>query len=370
MRPAWLEINLESLAHNYAVLSQKNPNAKVIGIVKANGYGHGAVEIGRELLNLGAWGLGVATVGEVLELRSAGIESPVLLMGSLHPSSAKEAAEAGCIATISTLEAGDALNQQGRKTEVHLKFDTGMSRIGFQLEEMQKVKEAISSWNNLSVTGIYSHFADAESNFELTQIQIQHFSTIKKSFGPEYQYHLSNSAGCLAWPGVSGDFIRPGIALYGLAEGFGLKPIARLRAKPTLVKKLEPGRLVGYGATYQTQNEEWIATIPIGYADGYPRGLSNKAAVKLADQYCDVVGRVSMDNITVKVEGEVSLEDVFEIATADFDPRTSVCGWAQMTDTISYEPAVRFAVRLPRIFVGGVQMNKPVEATPRDKKLI
>ncbi|PZA06255.1 MULTISPECIES: alanine racemase [unclassified Meiothermus] len=368
MRPAWLEINLDSLAHNVALLRSKTLLAQLVGVVKANAYGHGAVPIGKELLRLGAWGLAVATVDEGRELRLGGIQGRVLLMGSLHPDQAREALEADLIASLSTFEGAQALDAAaralGKIAEVHLEFDTGMGRVGFPWEEAQRVKEALERFSHLKVTGLYSHFADAEENPEFTRMQLAHFRRVQEVWGPGYFCHLANSAGVFNLRDYGFDAIRPGIALYGLLPNLGLKPIARLLAKPTLVKQLPPGRKIGYSGLYTTRDYEWIATLPVGYADGMPRLAYNRATVRLsqpsgAGWVCPVVGRISMDQVTVRIPGPVNLDAVFEVLTADFDPGSSLWGWAEMTGTVSYEPAVRLAARLPRVYLrGGVEVAR------------
>ena len=356
MRPAWLEVNFDALAHNYNLLRSRAGHTQVIGVVKANAYGHGAVEVGKELLRLGAWGLAVATTDEARELRKAGIVVRILLMGSLHPQQAQEVIELDLIPSISTLESAEALNALGKPVTVHLEFDTGMGRVGFQPEEAPMVKEHFLRYENLLIQGIYSHFADAEEDVVWTQAQIASFKQVQQVFGPGYFYHLCNTAGTFNFGEHGLSAVRPGIGLYGLLPHLGLKPIARLLAKPTQVKELPPGRKIGYGGLYTTQGWEWIATLPVGYADGIPRLVFNRATVRFAAQHaetqvCPVVGRVSMDQITVELPGPVGLEQVFEVATADFDPTSSLWGWAELTGTVSYEPAVRLAARLPKVYL-------------------
>jgi alanine racemase len=369
MRPAWLEVNFDSLAHNVNLLRGAG-GVSLIGVVKANAYGHGAVEVGKELLRLGAWGLAVSTVGEGKQLREGGIAGKILLMGSLHPDQAGEVLEARLIPTLSTFEAVGALDTAARghrgKAPVHLKFDTGMGRIGFLSSDAAIVKERIAQYPSLEVTGIYSHFADAEEDRDWTLSQIANFEHVRSVFGAGYFYHMCNTPGTFNYPQAAYDAIRPGIGLYGLLPNFGLKPIARLLAKPTLVKCLPAGRKIGYGGLYTTQGEEWIATLPLGYADGMPRLLVAKADVRMASSgpdspspICPVIGRISMDQITVKLPGAVGLDQVFEVVTADFDPRSSLWGWAESTGTVSYEPAVRLSTRLPRVYLrGGVEVAR------------
>lgn len=354
MRPAWLEISLDTLAHNFNLLRSRAKNAQIIGVVKANAYGHGAVEVGKELLRLGAWGLAVATPEEARELRKAGIVARILLMGSLHPQQVQEVVALDLIPSISTLESAEALNALGKPVTVHLEFDTGMGRVGFRPEEAPMIKEHFARYENLLIQGIYSHFADAEEDPAWTHEQIAQFGQIQQVFGPGYFYHLCNTAGTFNYGEYGLSAVRPGIGLYGLLPNLGLKPIARLLAKPTQVKKLPPGCRIGYSGLYTTQEPEWIATLPVGYADGMPRLVFNRATVRLAASEslaCPVVGRVSMDQITVKLPGPVSLEQVFEVVTPDFDPTSSLWGWAELTGTVSYETAVRLAARLPRVYL-------------------
>lgn len=360
MRPAWLEINLDALAHNLALLRKKAGGVPAIGVVKANAYGHGALEIGRELVRLGVWGLGVATVDEARALRQGGIGAPILLLGSLHPSQAAEVVPLDLVVTLSTLEAARALDQaakgSGRTVEVHLKLDTGMHRVGFPWEEAKASLEAVHRLANLRVSGIYSHLASSDENAEQTGGQIQRMAWIREVLGDQYVYHLANSGGVLFHPQTALQAIRPGIALYGLVPGQGLKPVARMLAKPTLVKRVPAGERVGYGGTYTMEREGWIATLPVGYADGMPRALSNRGSVRLDGEDFPIVGRVSMDQVTVLIPTRVDLGKTFEVLAADYSS-SSLVGWASLTDSVAYEPAVRLAQRLPRLYMrGGVQV--------------
>lgn len=369
MRPAWLEVNLDFLAHNLRSLCVRAGNVPAIGIVKANAYGHGAVEVGRELVRLGVWGLAVATVEEGRALRQAGIAARVLLLGSLHPEQAEAVLRWGLIPSLSTLESAEALDARARalglRAEAHLEFDTGMGRTGFAVEDAGALKEWLGRYTGLKVSGVYSHFADAEENLLWTEEQITRFAEVQKVFGRGPLYHLCNTAGTVNFPHMGLGAVRPGIGLYGLIPNVGLYPIARLLAKPTLVKRLSAGHRIGYGGLYTTEGEEWIATLPVGYADGMPRQLYNRATVRLLDEpvsvrlECPVVGRISMDQITVRLPGPVDLNTLFEVASADFHPNGSLWGWAELTGTVSYEPAVRLAARLPRVYLrAGVEVAR------------
>lgn len=367
MRPVWLEVNFDHLAYNLGLLRSRAGGVPAIGVVKANAYGHGAVEVARELVRLGVWGLAVATVEEGRALRQGGIEAPILLLGSLHPDQVGDVLEVDLIPTLSTFEAAQALDQAarslGKPVQVQLKFDSGMGRIGFQAGDAAGVKEKLAEYPSLQVSGIYSHFADAEEDPGWSSSQIREFEHVKAVFGRGYLYHLCNTAGTFNFPQAAFDAIRPGIGLYGLLPDLGLRPIARLLAKPSLVKCLPPGRKIGYSGLYTTQAKEWIATLPVGYADGMPRLLYNRATVRPqgGSARYPVVGRISMDQITVRLPGPVGLDEVFEVAGADFEPSGSLWGWAELTGTVSYEPAVRLAARLPRVYLrGGIEIARVV----------
>lgn len=355
MRPAWLEINTTHLRHNLDRLRQMSGQSRVIAVVKANAYGHGAVGLAPYLHQAGVWGLAVATVDEGRELRQAGVQRPILLLGSLHPQQAAEVIEAGLIPTLSTREAALALGQAaveaGEQVGVHLKVETGMNRVGVPWNQALEFAHWLEGLAGVRLEGVYSHLASADEDSGFTLLQLQRFGQLRQQLGGSYLYHLNNSAGSLEFPAGAHEAIRCGIALYGLVPQANLKPIARLLARPTLVKYLEAGQGVGYGQTYQVEQPQWIATLPLGYADGLPRSLSNRGVVRWRGQLCPIVGRVSMDQITVRVPQEVGLEEVFEVVSADFDPQTSLWGWAQQTGTIAYEMAVRLAPRLARVYL-------------------
>lgn len=366
MRPVWLEIDLGRLACNYRLLAAKAPDAKVVGVVKANAYGHGAAVIGRELIQLGAWGLAVATVSEGKALRQAGITAPVLLLGSLHPDESEDVLNEKLTPFIGTWEAAAGLEAAARArgivAEAHVKVDTGMGRVGVPAAGAKNFVDMASKLSHLRVTGIASHLASADEDPVQTNDQIKQFQEVKRVLGPGYLYHLANTYGILGFPQASFDMVRPGYGLYGLAENTGLMPIARLLAKPSLIKQVNAGTPIGYGAFYRARENEWVATLPVGYADGVPRPLVGKGAVRLGQKTLPMVGRISMDQITVRLEEQTNLEEVFEVLTPDFHPLTSLNGWANLVGTVAYETAVRLSPRLPRVYVrNGVQVER-VEA--------
>ncbi len=356
MRATWLEINLDALAHNLRTLRARlQPGTGIIAVIKADAYGHGAVPIAHELARLGVERFAVATVEEGARLRQARIRHPVHLLGSLHPEEAAPALAHALIPTLSTLEAARAVAAHRPGATVHVKADSGMGRVGVPLEALRRFVEEVEAMG-LEVEGVFTHFASADEDPAATRRQLEAFLAVTAPWQGRYKLHAANSAAALRFPEAHLDFVRPGIALYGLppGEGFareGLRPILAWKAHPTLVKRVRPGQRIGYGGTYTAQREEWIATLPLGYADGFPRALSNRGWVRLGRAYCPVVGRVSMDQITVRLPGPVGYDAVFEVITPDLDARTSLTGRAAQLGTIPYELATLLSPRLPRVYL-------------------
>ena len=352
MRPTWLEIDLAALGRNYAHLAGRAPGAEVIAVVKANAYGHGAARVARYLReHRGARRFAVATTGEGAELRKAGIAEPVLLLGALHPDDAGDAARHDLTPTLVTLEAARAFAAARPGGRAQVKVDSGMGRVGVPPAELAGFVAAVEGLG-LEVEAIYTHFAVADEDEAETRRQLAVFLEAARALPRRYPLHAANSAAILAGLGTELDFVRPGVALYGLPpdmrEAPGLEPVLAWKARPTLVKRLPAGHGVGYGLTYRAGGEEWIATLPFGYADGFSRALSNLGWVRWRGGYAPVVGRVSMDQTTVRLPEPVGLDEVFEVATPDLDERTSLTGRARALGTIHYELAAALSPRLPR----------------------
>jgi len=350
VRATWLEVDLSRLEENFRFLKNRlSPATRVIGVVKANAYGHGAIPIAKKLLELGAARLAVATAGEGAELREAGIKAPIHLLGSLHPTEAEDALKADLIPTLATLEAARAL--AALRPGAHVKVDTGMGRVGVRPEELSSFLTEVEGMG-LTVEGIFTHFAVADEDLAFTRAQLERFLGAVRGLKKRYLLHAANSAAVLAGVATDLDFVRPGVALYGLPPDQSLisplKPILSWKARATLLKTLPPGHGVGYGLTWKAKGGEWIATLPFGYADGFPRALSNRGFVRLGQDYLPVVGRVSMDQTTVLLKGPPPPDAVFEVVTADLDPKTSLTGRALALGTINYELATLLSPRLPR----------------------
>ncbi len=352
MRSAWLEIDLEALAHNWRLIRERAEGKAVIPVLKADAYGHGALFLARFLHEKGARWVAVARVAEGRALRQGGFKGEVLLLGSLHPLEAEEALNWGLVPSLSTWEGALALFHRakalGLPPRAHLEVDTGMHRTGVDWREaaaFYRRLEELGFW----VEGVYTHLSSAEEDPAFTRLQIQRFQEVQRALGKGPLYHLENSAGLFLY-GPSAQGVRVGLALYGLFPGVGLRPVLRLKARPTQVRRLEKGARVGYGGEYVAQGGEWLATLPVGYADGLPRGHARWVRGPDGD-LLPIVGRISMDQITVRLKEPVGLDAVFEVIGQE--GKTSLLALAEARGTIVYEAATSLK-RLPRLYrMGG-----------------
>jgi alanine racemase len=369
-RPNWAQIDLDALRHNARALGRHAAPARLIAVIKANAYGHGALEIAQVLQELPAVAmLAVASVDEAKKLREGGISAPILLLSAILPQEAAAVLRWNLIPTVWTLEVALALQSAARTAAknasdgkyvnipIHFKVDTGMSRLGAASCEAVKNFRAISALENLDIQGIYTHFASAdEPESESTAIQISCFH----EFCAEIELpsgalrHASNSAGTLRFPRAHFDLVRPGIALYGanplypMEQSIELKPVMTWKARITALKNIPRGQSVSYGATWTAQRPSRIAVLPVGYADGYLRSLSNRGQVLLNGARCPVVGRVTMDQILIDVT-EVSAEIGDEVTI--WGQNLPVEGVAEQAGTISYELLCAVSARVPRVYV-------------------
>jgi alanine racemase len=302
-------IDLNCLAHNYSIIQKKVGKSKVMAVVKANAYGHGAAIIAKSLSKNGVHGFCVALVEEAQELIDAGVKEPILHLGSISKSSLDiyNAGQVRC--TISSIEEVEILENSSLKNiNVHIKVDTGMGRLGFDYENIKDVLIRISNSDKIYVEGLYSHFATADSDIDYMNLQLDRFKTIvkiSKTIIAEIKFfHIANSAAILKYKDTYFNMVRPGITLYGISPlGFpelSLQPILTLKSKISLIKNYNSNRSIGYGRLYKTKNKESIAVLQIGYADGIPIKFSNKGSVEINNELFPIVGQVSMDLITIK----------------------------------------------------------------------
>ena len=374
-RPTWAEIDLNNLAANFNQVKQRvSPTARVMAVVKANAYGHGAVECARRLAREGADWFGVALPEEGIELRDSGITQPILCLAGFWPGQAAACIRHGLTAVVYRLEMIEALNQAavnaGVVADVHVKVDTGMGRLGVRFDQLSEFVAALERFRNVRIDGVMTHLAAADdaSCQPLTHDQIQRFDgavTVFRDHGYRpTQLHLANSAGLFGHRESWGNLVRPGGVLYGLWRDVlplttskpGLLPVMSLHSRICLLKWVPPGETIGYGCTFEASRRSRIATLPVGYHDGYMRGLSNRAHAIVRGIYAPVVGRVSMD---------LTLIDVTDVKGVEIDDQVTLLGWnrenaelkiaaeelARIAGTLSYEVTCGVSDRVPRVYV-------------------
>jgi len=371
-RPTIAEIDLAALRHNYQyVTALAGPARRILAVVKANAYGHGAVRISRELEKCGVDFLGVATCEEAAELRTAGIKSSLLLMGGIFPGQEDEVLKYDLMPVIFDMEIARGLNaraaQNGISMKVHVKLDTGMGRVGILPDDVEAFFSSLKECQNLQVDGLLTHLSTAdacnESATTFTREQIELFAALIKKvremgFSPTY-LHCANSAALIRGLATAFNLIRPGIMLYGigpspsLAEN--LKPVLSLKSKIMSLKKVPAGYSISYRRTFIAQRDSLIATIPIGYADGYTRHFSNKATVLVRGRRAPVVGVVCMDMTMVDVTDipSVQLHDEVVLLGAQGSEIITAHELAETAHSIPYEILCGISSRVPRHYVNG-----------------
>jgi alanine racemase len=371
LRAGWAEIDLDALQHNVRTLRTiLTPPARLLVVVKANAYGHGAVEAARAAAEAGAWGFGIATVDEAEELRRAGIREPLVLLDLTLPEEAARIVTNDVSAAVADIEAARALSgaaaSLGRPARLHLKVDTGMGRAGCMPHAAPALARAIADLPSVALEGCYTHFPDADET-DLTPVrgQLATFSEVLASIGAagvraKLLRHAANSAATLALPEAHFDLVRCGIASYGIAPAphlagrVTLRPVMRLCARVVQARRVPAGTTVGYGREYRAARETTIATVPLGYADGYPRAAWPAATIALArdgrGRRLPLAGRISMDQLTVDAGGaEVQKGDEVEL----WGPAVPIEEVAAAARTIPWELLVRVSSRVPRAFIAG-----------------
>jgi alanine racemase len=362
-RPTWAEIDLGALRRNLGWLRDRAPGRRAICVVKADGYGHGAVAIARALVESGSEMLAVATVEEARELREAGIEVPVLLLQGLHdPGDAPEALEAGFIPALGRVEQMEPLEAAARAARrpfpVHLKFDTGMHRLGFDWHEAGAVLDRIAGRSDLEVCGLMSHLAEGDDAGSASlAAQRERFSDLvaaarERGVAPDW-LHLDNSPGLVHGPSPATTAIRPGLALYGadptLEGGAPLEPVMTLVTRAIHAIDLPLGARVGYGGSWAAPWATRVLTLPIGYADGLPRAAGDLFSVGLGGQRAPLVGRVSMDLASVDAgPGNGAVGDEVLVFGRRGGLEIRVEELARATGTLAYEILARIGPRVPR----------------------
>lgn len=363
----WAEISLDNLRFNFNLIQQKAGDAKVMAVVKADGYGHGDLAVARLFADCGAAYVAVSGFEEALRLKNNGINTPVLILGYTDPGRAKQLAENNIIQTVFSLDYAKELSQNAIKNstrvKVHFKLDTGMSRLGFGACDdvnaaVLQIKEAISLQGILP-EGLYTHFSVADSTLEtdIEYTKAQH-ALLQQAHEalPELELvHCSNSAAILYHQAYAHNIVRPGIILYGENPSnevglSGLKPALVLKTVVSHVKIIQKGQCVSYGRKFTADKDMCIATLAVGYADGYPRALSNKGTVSLHGIACKVLGSVCMDQMMIDVSdvANVKIGDVAVVFGQT--PADSAAEVARLSGTIVYEILCGLSRRVPRVY--------------------
>jgi alanine racemase len=370
-RPTRAEIRLGALARNFARARElAGPGVRVMAVVKADAYGHGMLRVARELLDQGADYLGVALIEEALALREAGFEAPILVLGSPPDESLplfpRHGIDLTLVSGAKARAAYAAAAALGRSIRVHLKIDTGMGRLGARWNELEALAEELSGLGGqggpgLEVVGAFSHLATADCDLDFAREQASRFRAalrVLAARGIEPPLaHLENSAGLVALPGERFDMVRPGIMVYGYEPSpwkkVGVEPVMRLVSRIAFVKRLEAGQAVSYGQTWRAATGTTIATLPVGYGDGYSRALSNKGRVLIGGRERPIAGRVCMDQTMVDLgpdsgarEGDEAL--LFGRRGDEVLPGEALC---ELLGTIPYELTCMVGSRVPRIYV-------------------
>jgi len=369
-RPTWAEISLSALKHNYLTIrNHLGASAQLMAVVKANAYGHGAVECARALEATGADWFGVALVEEGIELRRAGITRPIFCLGGFWRGQADDVIARDLTAAVYRLDQVEELNARagalGRTVNFHLKVDTGMGRLGVQIDELAEFARALGQFDNVKLDGVMTHFAAADSAAtEYTDRQIARYEAAVEilrdhGFDPSWR-HLANSAGIHAYPQSHGNLARAGASMYGLTRDvlspnlkpFDVRPVMSLHSRIVMLKAVPAGTPLGYGCAFTTARESRVATLPIGYADGLRRLLSNNGRVLLRGHFAPIVGRVSMD---------LTIIDVTDVPAAELGDEAILIGernglrispedLAEQIGTISYEIVTGISARVPRVY--------------------
>ena len=364
-RPTKAVINLEAIRKNLTAFQQRAGHAEVIAVVKADGYGHGAEEIARVAIESGVRLLAVATPDEAVSLRRAGIDQDILVMGSVPAAFVPVAQKENIIVTalsIEWIEAAQDAIEPGPLLRVHLKVDTGMGRLGIQPEEAEMAYAKLES-GPFSFDGIFTHFAAADDeDSTLFNRQAERMNEVLEQLPDGVMIHLSNSAATLMHPSVACDAVRIGISLYGIAPSpyvgehspIALEPALSLETEIVHIKKVQPGTTISYGATYRSEQAEWIATLPVGYADGMLRGLQGQE-VLVRGERVPIVGRICMDQCMIRLNEHVPVGEPVQLIGRQGDGEVLMDEWAEKLGTIPYEIPCILTKRVPRIYVNGTK---------------
>ncbi|UMZ74882.1 alanine racemase [Natranaerofaba carboxydovora] len=376
VRNTWAEINLDNLTHNIKEFRRHTKdNTELMAVVKADGYGHGAFEIAETALESGASWLGVALLEEGILLRYQGLKAPILILGYIPPGHIETCLSYDLTPTIFTKETAEACQKaaeiKGKKVNVHIKLDTGMGRVGVRPEDSANFAKYVNNMPNLEIEGIYTHFSVAdEKDKSYTWQQYKTYKNIIREIeneGIKIPYkHACNSAAAIDIKEMHLDLVRIGISMYGsytssyVDRSVKIKPLMSLKTKVSYVKKVPPGTSISYGRKFITEKDSIIATIPVGYADGYSRLLSNKGEVLAHGKKLPVVGSVCMDQSMFLADDvpDVKIGDEVTLMGNEGDEMITADEIAEKIGTISYEVYCMVDKRVPRLYYRNGQLKK------------
>jgi alanine racemase len=383
-RFAWAEINLAHLSHNLKIIRSftASKDTKVMAVVKADAYGHGAIEVSRRAIKCGVNALGVAIVEEGVELRKSGITVPIYVLGESPPEAVEEAIKRNLILNINSYKSAQFVSKEceriRKKVMININIDTGMNRIGINFKDAVSKILKIFSLPNLKLEAVSTHFSCAGSRDDYyTEQQWKRFSEIIEKLKDTKiaikNFHCANSAAFLKHKHMHLDMVRTGISVYGLnpydedyadwleTEAIdavsGLKPVFSFKTRITFIKEVPPGELISYCGTFKTKRESIIATVPVGYADGYSRLLANKAVVLINGKSAPVVGNITMDQFMIDITdaakgSHINVGDEVVLIGDSGGKKITADNIARLMDTINYEVVCMIKKRIPRIYVG------------------
>lgn len=363
-RPAWAEIDLGALGRNVTRLRDTVAPGRLMAVVKADAYGHGVTEVALRLQEDGAETMGVAFLGEAIQLRDAGVSVPILVLGPTFESEPEIYNERGVTPTISGIDQLELwmewCEESGKQQPIHLKLDTGMSRLGVALDELPVALEMIRSSDHLKLAGVLSHLANAdEPPDDFNDLQIERFDEaleLLEGSEKEATVHLANSAGALYLKAARHQMVRIGISLFGVdpaRQPTELEPVMTIKATVVAVRTVAAGTRVGYGGEWCAERATTLGVVPVGYGDGYPWRLSSKGSVLIGGKARPITGRISMDMTVVDLGGDaVEVGDEAVLLGAQGERQIDVWDLADQTGTMAWEILCRFGLRLPRRYVG------------------
>lgn len=368
-RPTKAVIDLGAIKKNLTAFQQRSGDAEVIAVVKADAYGHGVLAVAKTVIENGVHLLAVATPDEALYLREQGISADLLILGATPSNFIRVAQQHNIIVTAVSLDwlsmASVNVAPELDALKIHLKVDTGMQRIGVQLDEVDEAFGFIAD-HPFDFKGIFTHFATADeqdSPLFLEQVRAMN-GVIDKLADPSVMIHISNSAAAIMHPDLACDAVRVGISLYGIAPSpyvgqempFELHPALSLETEIIHVKKVKAGQALSYGAAYQADQDEWIATLPIGYADGMLRGLQGQE-VLVRGQRVPVVGRICMDQCMIRVSEKLPIGEKVQLIGSQAGEQIFIDEWARKLDTIPYEIPCILTKRVPRVYADSTEVS-------------